>query len=115
VAWTLPELEHWGFAADVPLPDLAWWLERTHPDDRELLAAFLDRARQGHPARWDLSRRFRRADGSWARVERSAMLVRDAGARCWCAMLVRDAGARCWCATLVRDAGARRWCATLRA
>jgi hypothetical protein len=41
------------------------------------------------------------------------VLVRCAGALCWCDVLVRCAGALCWRAVLVRCAGVLCWCDVL--
>jgi signal transduction histidine kinase len=76
VTWTAPLLAHWGYELDDMPAHIDWWLERTHPDDVGLLAAFLDQAPAGARERWELSYRFRKANGDWVRVEGRAMLVR---------------------------------------
>ncbi len=77
VAWTTPLLERWGYDPDDTVRHVSWWLDRTHSDDHDRLAGFLEQARSGDHAQWTLAYRFRKADGDWAHVIGRAMLVRD--------------------------------------
>jgi PAS domain S-box-containing protein len=51
------------------------WDDAVHPDDRPVIAAALERARQGRPV--DLEYRIKGADGSWHRLHDRATPFRD--------------------------------------
>lgn len=79
--WTPALLKRWGYAVDAVSKSDKWWMERTHPDDAPALGALLQESLDGQRDEWALSYRFRKADGSWARVEGHARIVRDAQGR----------------------------------
>jgi PAS domain S-box-containing protein len=54
----------------------AWWHEQVHPDDIPCVRASLDAFLAGDDLFWSADYRFRRADGSYARVYDRAHLVR---------------------------------------
>ena len=70
-----------GYAESVT--DAAWRENRIHPDDRARVKVSLQRATiVNHVAVWSEQYRFRRADGSYARVtERAYVIHDDAGPR----------------------------------
>jgi PAS domain S-box-containing protein len=57
-----------GYAADQITPDLDWWTERIHPDDRESILAQLPALENSSSQQCIYEYRFRRADGSYADV-----------------------------------------------
>jgi PAS domain S-box-containing protein len=57
------------------------WASRVHPDDLELTEAAAATALRSGAESWEQEYRFRRADGSWARVLERAYIVRDASGR----------------------------------
>ncbi len=58
----------------------AWWLERVHPDDRERVnRGFCAVLEDPQAFSWEDEYRFRRADGSYARVADHGFVMRDAG------------------------------------
>ncbi|HEY0025965.1 MAG TPA: PAS domain S-box protein [Longimicrobium sp.] len=58
-----------------------WWYEQVHPDDTPRVRASLDRFLAGRGLYWSEDYRFRRADGSYARVYDRAHLVRGEDGR----------------------------------
>lgn len=61
----------------------SWKLERVHPEDRASVEAIIAAARQGDDSTWRADYRFRRGDGTWARVEDRGYLLRDASGRAY--------------------------------
>lgn len=59
----------------------AWWEERVHPDDRERVLSGLAAVLDGRGGSWEEGYRFRRADGTYARVADRGHVVRDASGR----------------------------------
>lgn len=59
----------------------AWWLARVHPEDRVSSAAALHDAVGSGRSSWTSEYRFRRRDGSWARVHDRGFIGRDADGR----------------------------------
>ena len=62
---------------------LDWWTAHVHDDDRERVLAGLDRAIRDNPAgvRWQDEYRFRRGDGSFARIVDRGYVLRVDGGR----------------------------------
>ena len=58
-----------------------WWEERIHPADRGRVLSGLDVLLGGGGERWEEEYRFRRADGSYARVADRGIMVRDGAGR----------------------------------
>jgi two-component system cell cycle sensor histidine kinase/response regulator CckA len=54
-----------------------WWYQRIHPDDRERVVAAMDRAINAAEGGWSQEYRFRRADGRYAVVRDSAVIIID--------------------------------------
>jgi two-component system cell cycle sensor histidine kinase/response regulator CckA len=61
--------------------DYRAWASRVHPDDLPATEAASAMALNGGADTWEHAYRFRRADGSWARVLERAAIIRDAGGR----------------------------------
>ena len=57
--------------------ELAWWIERIHPADRERVAANFQRARDTGRSHWSAAYRFMAADGSYADVLDRGFMVRS--------------------------------------
>jgi two-component system, cell cycle sensor histidine kinase and response regulator CckA len=55
------------------------WASRVHPEDLSSTEAAASRALRNGADSWEHEYRFRRADGTWARVHERAAIVRDAG------------------------------------
>lgn len=57
-----------GYSAEQITPDLAWWTDRIHPDDRERVLSQLPDMESNKSQQCAFEYRFRRADGSYADV-----------------------------------------------
>jgi two-component system, cell cycle sensor histidine kinase and response regulator CckA len=81
LAWdrgTAPPLDYqWSDVGESP----DWWYGKIHPDDRERVVHSMDSAVAGSQSTWSAEYRFRRADGSYARVRDRASLIRDPAGR----------------------------------
>ena len=66
------------FGANEPLnPDLRWWRDRIHPDDREQVLASNEQALRERNFCWAAEYRLRKADGSYATVLDRGYFVYD--------------------------------------
>lgn len=65
---------------DEPMP-LSSWSDHVHPDDLERTKAAILAAAEGDVSEWGGEYRFRRSDGSWARVMDRGHIVRDGSGR----------------------------------
>jgi two-component system, cell cycle sensor histidine kinase and response regulator CckA len=61
--------------------DYEQWAERVHPDDLAMTEAAARAALASGARSWEHEYRFRRTDGSWARMLERAFIVRDDGGR----------------------------------
>jgi PAS domain S-box-containing protein len=59
--------------------DRAWWIGQMHRDDRERVVQHLDATLASDAEEWTDEYRFRRADGTYARVTAHAYILRDGG------------------------------------
>lgn len=66
-----------GYSAGEVRPDIDWWRERIHPDDRARVVGGVERAIVGRAERWVDEYRFARRDGSFARVLDRGWVARD--------------------------------------
>jgi PAS domain S-box-containing protein len=62
-----------------PTPD--WWYSMVHPEDRERVRRSIERVIAGNGELWFDEYRFRRANGSYARVMDRGSILRDAAGR----------------------------------
>ncbi len=70
--------EVFGYTADQVSNELEWWVEQTHPDDRERVCAKIEALRERRIEQYSTEYRFRRADGSYADVlERAFVMYND--------------------------------------
>ncbi|MBV8620228.1 MAG: EAL domain-containing protein [Curvibacter sp.] len=70
-----------GIAAETLEPGSHSRSQRLHPEDRERVQASLAAVLQGRERQWADEYRFRRADGSYARVQDQGFVIRDAEGR----------------------------------
>jgi PAS domain S-box-containing protein len=57
-----------GYTSDQITPDLAWWTDRIHPDDRERVMSQLPDMESNKSQQCSFEYRFKRADGTYADV-----------------------------------------------
>ena len=62
-------------------PDITWWYELVHPEDRERVVTDIRAAVERGDASWSAEYRCRRADGSYAQVYDRGYVLRDAEGR----------------------------------
>jgi two-component system, cell cycle sensor histidine kinase and response regulator CckA len=70
-----------GYPPDAVSPDLTWWENKLHPDERNRIVASLNAAVDQQEPYWAEEYRFRRADGGWAWVLDRGYFVRDESGR----------------------------------
>jgi PAS domain S-box-containing protein len=71
-------IEHlFGYRLDEVVPDISWWHDRVHPDDRPRVVAGMRSAIESGAEFWTDEYRFRRADGTYAIVTDRGMVARD--------------------------------------
>jgi PAS domain S-box-containing protein len=77
VVWNEGVRSRFGYTAEQVVPDVAWWYEHIHPEDRERVVhgihALIDSGETG----WTDEYRYRRADGSYAYVFDRGRVVHD--------------------------------------
>jgi signal transduction histidine kinase len=90
--WNLDTREFWwgggiqsllGSGGDIVQNNARWKLERIHLEDTARVEASLDAARASVASVWKEQYRFRRADGSWMRVEDCGYFLREASGRAY--------------------------------
>jgi PAS domain S-box-containing protein len=81
VVWWSDSVQVFGFAPADAGVDPAWWAERIHPDERERVLASSQAAVDEGATSWSAEFRFRRADGTYAKVVDRASILRDADGR----------------------------------
>ncbi|HWO17585.1 MAG TPA: ATP-binding protein [Kofleriaceae bacterium] len=90
--WNLDTREFWwsgsihgllGSGGDIVQNNARWKLERIHPEDAARIEASLEVARAGVASSWKEHYRFRRADGSWLRVEDYGYFLREVSGRAY--------------------------------
>ena len=62
-------------------PDVAWWYETIHPDDRERVKRDIHAAVERGAESWSAEYRYRRADGTYANVYDRGYVLHDADGR----------------------------------
>ncbi|HEX6985602.1 MAG TPA: PAS domain S-box protein [Planctomycetaceae bacterium] len=81
VLWNPGVRTLFGYTAGQVGPDVAWWAENIHPEDRDRVVGAIHAVIEGAAERWSDEYRFRRADGSYAVVFDRGRIVRDASGR----------------------------------
>ena len=61
--------------------DLAWWMDRLHPEDAPRITRSIDAVLEGEGSLWSDEYRFRSADGTYADVLDRGYVMRDASGR----------------------------------
>ncbi|MDC0720944.1 PAS domain-containing hybrid sensor histidine kinase/response regulator [Nannocystis bainbridge] len=79
--WNAAIKTRFGYRADEVEDDMNWWLARIHGDDRERVAAGVERAIKDGAERWAEEYRFARSDGSFVRVLDRGWIARDPNGR----------------------------------
>lgn len=86
--WDLVTNEMWlsenfwemsGYERGAVVPDIRFWIAQIHPDDEPATTASLFEALQGTADSWSAEYRFRRADGTYARLFERAHIMREDG------------------------------------
>lgn len=67
-----------GYSIDDIQPNVSWWHDRIHPDDRDRIFSSLNGAISGNEQVWSGEYYYQRADGSFAYVFDRGYIVRDA-------------------------------------
>jgi PAS domain S-box-containing protein len=70
-----------GYTEEQIGPDITWWYELVHPEDRERVVTDIHAAIERGDASWSAEYRCRRADGSYAQVYDRGYVLRDAEGR----------------------------------
>ena len=60
-----------------------WWIDRIHPEDREVAVGELRAAIASSASSWTREYRFQRADGRWAHIYDRAYIARDGSGKAW--------------------------------
>ena len=60
-----------------------WWIDRIHPEDREVAVGELRTAIASSASSWTREYRFQRADGRWAHIYDRAYIARDGSGKAW--------------------------------
>jgi PAS domain S-box-containing protein len=80
-AWNERITEVLGYPREAVGATADWWYALIHPEDRERVSRGLNTAISGSGAVWFDEYRFRRANGSYARVMDRGSILRDAGGK----------------------------------
>jgi PAS domain S-box-containing protein len=70
-----------GYREEQVGPDITWWQELIHPEERERVVTDIRGAVESGAASWSAEYRSRRADGSYAQVYDRGYVLRDADGR----------------------------------
>jgi PAS domain S-box-containing protein len=70
-----------GYTPEQVGPDVAWWYETIHPDDRERVKSDIHAAVERGAESWSAEYRYRRADGSYALVFDRGYVLHDGDGR----------------------------------
>jgi two-component system cell cycle sensor histidine kinase/response regulator CckA len=84
-----------------------WWYQRIHPDDRERVVGAIQSAITRGDRAWEIEYRFRRADGSWARVADRGLVVTENGEPVRLVGAMADVGERLEAVEALRRSEAR--------
>ncbi|MDY7227100.1 ATP-binding protein [Hyalangium rubrum] len=78
VKWSERLAPAFGYAQKDTSPESSWWFSRLHPEDRERVTKSLDHIIDGSGTLWTDEYRFRRANGTYARVMDRGAVLRNA-------------------------------------
>ena len=81
VLWNEALEAAYGHAPEAGSTTGAWWIDHIHPDDRARIDASIHAVIDGGGTAWSDEYRFRRADGSYARVLDRGSVIRDEAGR----------------------------------
>jgi PAS domain S-box-containing protein len=70
-----------GYPPEQIGPDITWWYETIHPDDRERVKSDINAAVERGAESWSAEYRYRRADGSYAHVFDRGYVLHDGDGR----------------------------------
>ena len=70
-----------GYSDAIKGTNFAWWVDRVHPDDRDIVLQSLNEALARNESHWSREYRFRRADGTYAHILSRGYTVTDANGR----------------------------------
>ncbi|HET9853911.1 MAG TPA: GAF domain-containing protein [Methylomirabilota bacterium] len=70
-----------GYTPEQVGPDITWWYETIHPDDRERVKTDINAAVDRGAESWSAEYRYRRADGTYANVYDRGYVLHDAEGR----------------------------------
>jgi len=70
-----------GYTPEQIGPDVSWWYEHTHPEDRDRVVTAIDAAIDRGAESWSAEYRYQRADGSYALVFDRGYVLRDGDGR----------------------------------
>ncbi|MEX2515424.1 MAG: EAL domain-containing protein [Gammaproteobacteria bacterium] len=75
--WNQSFYSLFGYPYDSVEPDLEFWADQVHPDDRQRVTGSLQEAISGTDVYWSETYRFQRNDGSYAYVLGRGYIIRD--------------------------------------
>lgn len=81
VWWSAGIQKLFGYPPADVSPNLDWWLERLHPEDKERVTRELERVADSGRRSWAGHYRFRRQDGSYASVLDRGYIIHDAAGK----------------------------------
>ena len=81
VWWSAGIQQLFGYPSEEVSPNLDWWLERLHPEDKERVTRELERVVDSGNRTWAGHYRFRRQDGSYASVLDRGYIIHDAAGK----------------------------------
>jgi PAS domain S-box-containing protein len=70
-----------GYTPEQVGPDVAWWYETIHPDDRDRVKSDINAAVERGAESWSAEYRYRRADGTYANVYDRGYVLHDGDGR----------------------------------
>src|SRR5215469_12443496 len=82
VRWNETYAAHYGRPPETS-DSWGWWIERIHPEDRDLTAGGLREAIDSGATSWTCEYRFLKPDGKWAYIYDRAYIARDSSGKPW--------------------------------
>jgi PAS domain S-box-containing protein len=79
--WNEAVWHQFGYPRDEVDPGPAWWRDRIHPEDRDVLLARIYRQLDDGCLSWTEHYRFRKADGAYIHIDDRAYIIRDSAGR----------------------------------